>query len=70
MKLTKNRCHVKILDRYLQVLPHDSNDSDVFYLKPLAEVPPDPSMPWYTNVPVGKNTLGTMMKRKCVKRQG
>ena len=66
-EVDKERCHVKILDRYLRVLPHESNESDVFYLKPFAKVPSDPSMPWFTNVPVGKNTLGTMMKKMCQK---
>jgi len=62
------RCHVKILDRYLQILPQNVNTNDVFYLKPLADIPSDPSKPWFTDVPIGKNTLATIMK-KSVKRQ-
>ena len=29
------KCHVKILDKYLQVLPADASSKDVFYLSPL-----------------------------------
>jgi len=64
-EVEQERCHVKILDKYLQVLSPESKESDGFYFKALSEVPSDPSMPWFTNVPVGKNTLGAMMKKMC-----
>ena len=32
---SSSKCHVKILDKYLQVLPPDASSNDVFYLKPL-----------------------------------
>ena len=37
--------------------------NDIFYLQPLAQVPANPSAPWFKTTPVGKNTLGTMIKR-------
>jgi len=43
-------------------MPHKKDESDIFYYKLLAGIPSDPSMPWFTNVPIGKNTLATMMK--------
>ena len=37
-------CHVKILDKYLQVVPAAARKSDnAFCLKPLDKVPTDPS---------------------------
>ena len=59
------RCHVKILDKYLQALPPEAIKNDIFYLQPLAQVPANPSAPWFKTTPVGKNTLGTMIKRMC-----
>ena len=60
---------MKILDRYSQVLPHESNNSDVFCFKTISLSSSDPFMPWFTNVPVGKTTLGTMMKKMCEKAE-
>ena len=58
-------CHVKILDRYLQVLPSEAVDKDVFYLTPLPKVPTDTTRPWFKTIPVGKNRLNTMLKEMC-----
>jgi len=48
-------CHVQILDKYLEKIPADVIEADNFYLTPVSTKPADPSMPWYTKVPVGKN---------------
>ena len=32
-----------------------------FYLRPLSKIPIDPEKVWYANVPIGVNTLRTMM---------
>ena len=40
-------CHVKILDKYLEVLPGDAIEYDVFYLQPLAKIPSDMLAPWF-----------------------
>ena len=45
-----DRCHVKILDKYLEVLPGDAIENDVL-------------TPWFKSTPVGRNTLGLMIKR-------
>ena len=61
-----NRCHVKILDKYFQVVPQETKESDSdFYLRPIEKLPSDPSMPWFTSVPVGKNRLDCMLKTMC-----
>ena len=60
-----NRCHVRILDKYFQVLLRSAIQNDVFYLQPLGQVPSNPSEAWFKMTPVGKNTLGTMVKRMC-----
>ena len=62
---SSSRCHVKILDKYLQVLPAEAVDKDVFYLKPLASVPPNPDAPWFSSTPIGKNKLNVMVKEMC-----
>ena len=60
------RCHVKILDEYLQVVPAAARKSNnAFYLKPLDKVPTNPSKPWFTNIPVGRNHLDSMLKEMC-----
>ena len=58
-------CHVKILNRYLQVLPPEAVDKDVFYLTPLPKVPTDTTKPWFKIIPVGKNRLNTMLREMC-----
>ena len=60
-------CHVKILDKYLEILPPDAVDQDAFYLTPLPKVPADPTKPWFKAVPVGKNRLNVMLKEYVLK---
>ena len=35
------------------------------YLRPTRTTPHDPDAAWYENVPVGKNSLSTMVKDMC-----
>ena len=49
-------CHVKTLDKYLQVLPPEATDKDVFYFL---------SKLWFQTVSVGENQLNTMLKEMC-----
>ena len=61
-----NKCHVKILDKYFQVVPQEAKESDsAFYLRPVEKLRSDPSMPWFTSVAVGKNRLDCMLKTMC-----
>lgn len=60
-----DRCHVRILDKYLSLLPEGGKANDIFYLTPLPSKPADPGKPWYTNTPVGRNRLNLMMKEMC-----
>ena len=55
------RCHVYLPDLYISKLPPDAHKAGAFYLRPL------PNTPWYTAVPIGKNTLCGMVKNVCVK---
>ena len=57
-------CHVRILDKYLENIPPDAKEADVFYLTPVCKVT-DLSKPWFTKVPVEKNWLKSMMKEMC-----
>lgn len=56
------RCLVFLMDIYLSKLPPYAFEHDVLYLRPKRTVPSDPTSPWYDNIPVGKNTLSTMVK--------
>ena len=56
-----NRCHVHVLDLYLQKLPPEAFENDIFYLQPIAPFK-DPARPWFTTNPVGKNSLNKMIK--------
>ena len=37
----------------------------MFYLHPLSQVPANPSSPWYTSVPVGRDSLQNKLKNMC-----
>ena len=58
-------CHVKILDKYLQKIPDEARSADNFYLTPVAVLLGDTAKPWFTKVPMGKNTLNKMLKEMC-----
>ena len=64
-EIDSEKCHVKILDLYLQKLPPEAKEKDIFYLKPLPVTPSDPSHPWFSSTPIGKNTLNNMLKQMC-----
>ena len=57
-----DRCHVTILDTYYLKVPKEALTKNAFYLRPLPNVPSDPCKPWFSSVPVGRNTLSNMMK--------
>ena len=57
-----NRCPVVILDKYIGKLP---TNNDLFYLRPLEKFSEFDGEPWYSAVPVGKNTLAVKVKRMC-----
>ena len=58
------RCPVNILDTYLNKLPQE-NDIILFYLRPLSQIPTDPTLPWYAPVPVEKGTLKNKLNTMC-----
>ena len=61
-----NRCYVTLLKLYLSKLPPKIlNDvSSFFYWKP-KEVTPVADVPWFTLNVIGRNTLGSMVKKMC-----
>ena len=59
------RCHVYLLDLYISKLPPDAHKAGAFYLRPLPNTLS--KGPWYTAVPIGKNTLCGMVKNMCSK---
>ena len=61
-----DRCHVKISDKYLEVLPGDAIENDVCFISAaLAKIPSDVLASWFKYSPVSRNTLGLMIKRMC-----
>ena len=59
-----NRCHVYVLDCYMQKIPPEAFNNDTFYLQPLQKVV-DPTRHWYSLQPLGSNALGKMVKEMC-----
>ena len=57
------RCHVAVLDAYLGKLPPEAYEKDNFYVQPATSN--DPSRPWFTGNPVGKNSLNNIVKEIC-----
>ena len=50
-------CHVKILDKYLEAVPHDAiQQNKAFYLQPNCEFDRNSSVSWFKSTSVGKNT--------------
>lgn len=58
------RCLVYLLDLYLGKLPLYAFQANVLYCRPKKDTPNGESA-WYDSVPVGKNTLGTMVRDMC-----
>ena len=56
------RCHVKILDKYFDVLPQGAKAKNVVNLPPLPKKPTELGKLWYTLTPVGRICLNSMMK--------
>ena len=59
------RCPVSILDKYLSKLSPETVEKDLFYVRPLEQVPTNPLDPWYASVPVGKGTLRKKLSIMC-----
>ena len=59
------RCHVHLLDIYISKLPPDAHNAGALYFWPLPNTPS--TGPWYSAVPIGKNTLCRMVKGMCAK---
>ena len=54
-----------LLDLYISKLPPKAVENDIFYVRPLDDVPDNPSAPWYSVTPVGKHTLNDKVKKMC-----
>ncbi len=58
-----DRCHVHLLDYYLEKLSAEARDKDFFYVRHLEKYTAD--SPWYSAVPVGKYTLSKIVEEMC-----
>ena len=57
------RCPVFILDVCFSKLPAEAFSNDNFYIRPLEKIISENQ--WFSTVPVGKNTLSTIVKSTC-----
>ena len=57
-----DRCHTYLLHLYISKVPDKAIEQDIFYVRPLPKIPAGPSAPWFTSVPVGRNTLSKMLQ--------
>ena len=60
-----DRCPVHLLDQYISKLPEEAKLKDIFYVRPLDKVTSDQTKPWYSAVPLGKNTLQQKVPKVC-----
>ena len=60
------RCHVYVLDLYMKKLPAEAFSRDNFYMQPCPRVPDDPTKPWFSANPIGKNSLSKVVKEVCL----
>ena len=60
-----SRCVVALLDKYLSKLPPTAYEKDIFYMRPKPLTPVDADSPWYEGIPIGKETLRTMLAKMC-----
>ncbi len=60
-----SRCHVHVLNVYYSKLPPEASKRDNFYLQPVTKLPVDARKPWFSIVPVGRNTLAKMVREMC-----
>ena len=56
---------IYLLDSYFSELPQYAFIKNILYLHPKVIVPSSTSEPWYDCVPVGRNTLSSMVKEMC-----
>ena len=60
------KCLVVLMDFYQSKLPPFAFENTILYLRPKRTTLQDPNASWYDNVPIGKNTLQSMVKNMCV----
>ena len=58
-----DRCHVYLLELYISKLPVSALQKDTFYMKPRPCIPDSAGDPWYTESPIGHNTLARFLKK-------
>ena len=60
-----DHCHTYLFHLYISKVPDKAIEQDIFYVCPLPKIPAGPSAPWFTSVPVGRNTLSKMLQNMC-----
>jgi len=60
------RCNVKLLDKYFELLPQEAWSNDVIYLTPLSKNQViHRNLGIVSKIPVGRNCLNAMLKEMC-----
>ena len=55
-----------LLDLYMQRLPKEAKETNVFYCSALQKFLKEEGMPWFSTVRIGKNSLDRYVKDMCL----
>ena len=58
-------CPVLIFDKYFSKLPPQAIENDIVFVRPLEIIQNHPATPWYSGIPIGKNTLENKLRKMC-----
>lgn len=58
-----DRCPCRLLDLYIDKLPMEAKDKDLFYVRPVEK--PKQGAAWYYSIPIGRNKLAQMVPEMC-----
>ncbi len=58
-----DRCHCRLLDLYINKLPIEATEKDLFYVRPVETVRNEST--WYYSIPIGRNKLSQMVHEIC-----
>ena len=64
-----NRCHCRLLDLYIEKLPSEAIEKDLFYCRPIEnksdQAPTCSRSVWFYAIPIGQNKLSQMVPEMC-----
>ena len=58
-------CPVLVFNKYFSKLPPQAIENDILFVRPLEIIQNHPATPWYSGIPIGKNTLENKLRKRC-----